>query len=267
MGGFLLFGRVVVPVTPLLLVLAELGLSGLLASRPAIQALAAAIAAVAVALTPYPFQGEGWVMGIVNEWRFYPPWKVAAMQGQGLTLRRYFAGLPVRLAFLGGEARMVYYARPAVAIECQTGLTDRVIARQVLAERGRVGHEKQASLDYLLDRRAAHFIFHPTAQADLSLDKAIPMELVNLGGVSGLVLTWDSALMDSLRGRGARFEDFPTRLDRLLTEVPAASDSQVRVAYDALARFYFRHVSDPRRERPFLDRLESQAMRTTQLQR
>jgi hypothetical protein len=44
------------------------------------------------------------------------------MRRQGLTLRPYFEGLPVRLPFLGGDARMVYYARPAVAIESQTGL-------------------------------------------------------------------------------------------------------------------------------------------------
>jgi hypothetical protein len=62
-------------------------------------------------------------------------------------------------------------------------------------------------------------------------------------------------LMDSLRRRGARFEDLPARIDRLVTHLPEMSDQDVRRVYGGLRRMYFQHVSDPRREQPLLRRL------------
>jgi hypothetical protein len=255
-GGDFMFGRLLIPATPFFLMLLELGVARVASGRPRAQLLAAVAAVAAVALTPYPFRGEGWVHGIVNEPAFYSPGRTAETRAHGLILRRYFEGLPVRVAFLGSEARLVYYARPAVAIECQTGLTDRFIARQPLRERGRVGHEKRAPLGYLIGERHAHFAFHPLARRELGLDGWIPAQEIELDGVTGQVLTWDPALMDSLRRRGARFEDFPARLDRFLEQLPRVPDADVRMVYAGLRRFYFVGGSDPRREQPFIERLK-----------
>ncbi|HVP37558.1 MAG TPA: hypothetical protein VMS93_00085 [Candidatus Saccharimonadales bacterium] len=256
-GGDFMFARLLIPVTPFYLILTELALARLLRGSAGLQLTAGGVAVLAVAATPYPFTGEGWVHGIINEWLFYrQPEASDVIRRDGLALRPFFRGLPVRVAFLGGEARLMYYARPAVAIESQTGLTDRYIAHLPLGRvRGRVGHEKVAPLSYLIEGRRVHFAFHPEADRELGLSQAIPTMKIYLGRLAGRILTWDPALMDSLRRRGAVFDDFPTQLDTVIVRLPRFADSDVRLLYGGLRRFYFEHVPDPAHERPFLERL------------
>ena len=104
------------------------------------------------------------VAGISNEWEAYSPQFCARVRRQGEALRRYFDRLPIRVVFMGAQARMIYYARPWVAIEGETGLTDRTIARQNLPKRGRVGHEKRVPIAYLTARHV-HLALGPRAGA------------------------------------------------------------------------------------------------------
>ena len=257
LGGDFMYARLLIPATPFFLLLTESAVVRLVPHRAAWQGISGAVLALGLLLTPYPFSGEGWIRGITNEWEVYrKPVASANTRQAGLILRPYFDGLPVRVAFLGGEARLVYYARPQVAIESQTGLTDRFLARRPLAARGRPGHEKVAPLSYLLDQRAVHFAFNPLAERVLGLSGAIPPEPVRFGPVSGRILTWDPALMDSLRRRGAQFQDFPAQLDGVLRRLPQLPDAEVSAAYAGIKSFYFEHVSDPAREQPFIERLQ-----------
>jgi hypothetical protein len=252
-GGDFMFARFLIPVTPLFVILFELGVTRMDAERPRRQWVPAAIAAVAAAgivLTPYPLPRDPFagVKGIVFEPNFYSHEANRVVRNQGLVLRRYFAGLPVRVAFFGGEARLVFYAQPRVAIECATGLTDRHIARQPLAERGRVGHEKLATADYVLGVRDAHFAFFRGATNALGLNREIPLVDIEMGGVRGRVLTWDSAVLDSVRHRGATIQDFPAELDALLAEPSPEHGMLEWFREEKLERFYFRDSPDPERQ-------------------
>jgi hypothetical protein len=142
-----------------------------------------------------------------------------------------------------------------VAIESQTGLTDRWIAHQPIARRGRIGHEKAAPLDYLIDRREVHFTIHHFAGAALDLDSAIPMVPIVFDTVPGRIVCWDPAVLDELRRRGARFVDFPAWLDQYAPTLDSLRDDQAAQAYQRIRRLYFEHVRDPRREALFLARL------------
>ena len=249
-GGDFMFARFLIPVTPLFLVLFELGVARFAPGRPVFQWVWVAIAAAGIVFTPYPLPRDpfGAVRGIVFEPNYYTPEATGRTRDRGLALRPFFAGLPVRMAFFGGEARLVYYARPRIAIECATGLTDRTIAHQQLKQRTRIGHEKLASLEYLLDDRRAHLSVFPGTAKVLQLEKAIPTVEIEMNGVRGQVLTWDPPLMDSMRRRGALVPDFPAELDRLLAEpglVVIWGGWSVR---EKLRRFYFGHVEDPIRE-------------------
>ena len=262
-GGDFMFGRFLIPMTPLYLVLLEAGITRIAAGRPRAQWVLVGIAAAGILLTPYPLPRDplGAVRGIVFEPNYYSREATDWKRGQGLRLRAFFEGLPVRVAFFGGEARLVYYARPQIAIECTTGLTDRWIARQPLKERTRVGHEKLASRDYLLDVRRTQLAFFPGASKVLKLDEAIPAVEIEMGRVHGRVLTWDPALMDSLRRRGAVFQDFPAELDRLLSEPNLVLIWGGPTVADKLRRFYFGHVHDPGREALLAQRIrEAQAV-------
>ncbi|HEU4335384.1 MAG TPA: hypothetical protein VFT32_12890, partial [Candidatus Eisenbacteria bacterium] len=156
--------------------------------------------------------------------------------------------------FYGGEARWIYYARPRIAIECVTGLTDRAIARQPLVERGRVGHEKHAAPAYVLGERRAHLTFFRNAVGVLKLDREVPPLEVNLGGVKGLLLTWDPVMVDSLRARGGVVPDFPADLDGLLATPSSVFRSMAWLQPEKLRRFYFDQVNEPEQEALLLQR-------------
>jgi hypothetical protein len=219
------------------------------AARPAGYAVALALLLGSFA-TPPPVTADAWRHGIANEWMYYAPERVAKTDHAAAVLRRFFEGLPVRVAFYGDEARLVYEARIPVAIEAHAGLTDRLVARQRLAARGRVGHEKPAPLDYLIATRKAHFTF--SGEPQQRLVAWIPPVFVTFEeDVHGQVLHWDPALMQELARRGANVPDFPGMLDAYLRQAEGLPRESVENEYAKVQRFYFAHVHDPAREAAF----------------
>ncbi len=256
-GGDFMFARMLVPSVPFYLIVLELGLIRLSALHPLIHIGLAALLSLSFLLTPFPVTDTQWVKGISNEWMYYMSRRHETTDYRADVLKRYFAGLPVRVAFFGAEARLVYRAAIPVAIESETGLTDRFIARQTLQHRGRIGHEKHAPVSYLIDQRQVHFIFHPGGPSVLRLDQFIPRSDILLDGVRGRILHWDPSLMAALKQRGAVFTDFPTQLDAYIGRLHTLSSEEVSNTFVKFKRFYFDHVEDPHRECAFLKRLAS----------
>jgi len=252
-GGDFMHGRMWVPLVPLL----WLGLqAGALALWPALAArpVPCLLVALACALATLPPDANAmWQRGIVDERTFPDPER--SRPGRSETFARAFEGLDVRVAFTGGDARVMYEARVPVALESEAGLTDVFVARQVLSSRGRVGHEKPAPLEYLVRERGAHFTLRTRGLVLTQAADKIPLVEVRFGQERAFCLHWDPALMQALARRGARFADFTQTLDRTLAELPQRSLPEVRRQYAMLKLFYFEHVADPARERPFLDRL------------
>jgi hypothetical protein len=249
-GGDFMFARLLVPVTPFLLLLLEQGALLLFgAARPAGYAIALA-ALVGSFFTPAPVTDEVWSRGVADEWKYYSKERVAKSDHTAAVLRRYFDGLPVTVAFYGDEARIVYEARIPIAIEAHAGLTDRFVAHQELAARGRIGHEKSAPLDYLIATRKAHFTFSGEPQQRLAA--LIPPVFVTFDeDVHAQVLHWDPALMQELARRGATVPDFPGMLDAYLRQAERLPRESVQREYAKVQRFYFAHVDDPAREAAF----------------
>jgi hypothetical protein len=256
-GGGFMYARLLIPATPFFLILVELGLYGWRAPvrwarvSERSRLIGSIVLIAATAWMPHPLPDRGQISGIANEWLYYLPEQTEKTRSNGEVLRKYFAGLPVCVGFFGTEARLVYYAKPAVAIECDAGLTDRWIARRPLAERGRVGHEKKPTADYLIYKRKVHFVFHPLLDEAVRLDAAIPPWPIWFDDVSARVVHWDSAVMAALRERGARFKDFPAFLDRLLAAADRMDPATLRDVYAKCRRFYFDQVNDPARETAF----------------
>ena len=257
-GGDFMHARLLIPVVPFGLIALEVGLCRLLARRSVLRLVTASVLLFAMQATPPPVGGDpsSWPWGISDEWRSYPPQAAAQAESHGRALAPLFAGLPVRVAFIGGEARVVYYADPQVAIECETGLTDRFIARQPLERRGRPGHEKIAPLDYLIRERNVNLVFGRVAAERLHLDDLLPEVLIDFGaGGTGRLLRWDPGLVAELSHRGARVMDYPRQLDGLLESLDRLPDEVVVSDYRKARLFYFDHVNDPARERRFRARL------------
>jgi hypothetical protein len=253
-GGDFMYARLLVPAAPFLLIVLERGLEALLSGRAAVQLAVAAACVAGVALTPYPFAGEGWVRGIANEWAFYSEEKRERSRAFGLRLRELFDGLPIRMAFCGGQAVLAYYSRAPLAIETATGLTDATIARQPIGARGRPGHEKITPIPYLLERRTHVWTWSVQALTD-TLAPYIPLVPAQLDTLTVMVMTWDPPVMAALRDRGVRVQDFLVSLDQFIAAMPFVSDAEAWVVWEKSRRFYFDHVADPAREAPFRARL------------
>jgi hypothetical protein len=253
-GGDFMYARLLIPATPLVLILLELGLARLAWRQRLLEPIVAVAALAPMLILRNPIPPSGSVGGIVNERGFYSADAMEKTRREGAILRRYFAGLPVTMAIAGSQASLAYYARAPIVIEGQTGLTDRVVARQPLARRGRVGHEKVAPADYIF-RRRVDFTVHHFPGVTLHLDAEIPLIAIGFDGVPARIVHWDSVLLAELQRRGAEFEDFPRTLDRYIAGMSLLPDDRVRDDYRRFRRFYFDWVNDPAREAPFIARV------------
>ncbi len=253
-GGDFMFARLLIPVTPFLGILLELAVERLVPPRVALRLVVAVLLVAGVAFSKYPFKGQGWVRGIVNEWEFYNPRMQARGRAFGERLNHYFAGLPVHIGICGGQAVLAYYSRVPVAIETATGLTDSTIAHQPLAHRGRIGHEKKTPIPYLIARGTHLWMYSGPALSD-TLFHYIPIVPIQLDSLAVMVITWDPPVMAALEARGAKVPDFLGALDQFIARMPAAKDAEVRHVYERLRPFYFARVHDPARETPFRRRL------------
>jgi len=186
------------------------------------------------------------VDGVADEPACYPRDWLSQARAAGQTLRPLFAGKDVRVAFAGRYAMWVYYTDPSVAIEAETGLTDTAIAHQPLQTRGRPGHEKPASAQYLLKRRV-NFLYRPPVESTHPFDR---LRVARLGGLETLMLTYDQDLMETLsQSAMISFTDFPRYLDSVMADSATLSTGKAGELLAFSRPFYFDHNEDPERLR------------------
>ena len=240
-GGDFMFARFLLPATPFLV----------LAAEHAVRAAPRARAAWAVALVVATLAGGLWrertlrwpakPRGIVDERSFYPPEDIAARRAHGEAIAACIAQTDAGFLVLGAQAMLAYFGRFPVAIEVN-GLTDRTIARQPLVERGRPGHERKPTMEYLLQRRVRFMILQP------GTEPRRPYARIRFGAVLGEIVSYDGALMDRVRRcHDVEFVDFPAWLDEYLRR---AADLPIDTLARDLAAFriyYFDHNDDPER--------------------
>src|ERR1043166_4286671 len=249
-GGDFMYARMLIPATPFYLLVLDSAAARLLAGRPRLELALAACLMAALALTPDWSTGKDSQAGIVNEREFYRPEEVEIRRAQGVALRRYFEGLPVRIAIIGSQASLAYLARPAVAIEAQTGLTDHWIAHTPPARRGRVGHEKLAPVSYLLSRKV-DFVIHHFSTVSLQLSRSVPLVPIDFDRIPGYMVHWNPPLLAELARRGARFVDFPSALDDRRADFARLPADSLAFEYARIKAFYFDWVPDSLREARF----------------
>ena len=246
-GGDFMFARFFIPVTPVIYLLLEL-----LVRRASPPRLAYVLALLLVAGTFFRydhFSDSSQVGYIADEWQRYPLASLEETKKTGAILRRYFDGLPVQVAFWGGQARLVYYAEPYHAIETMAGLTDTFIAHARLEERGRPGHEKNAPEEYLV-RRGVDFNFRPFGPPP----GGFALNLIVFDSIAARIVCYRAEVMDSLRKYpGVHFQPVPEYLDGYLSSLDGRSPAAVASDYAWFREYYFRHNNDPLREAALTD--------------
>ena len=245
-GGDFMFARFFIPVTPLAYVAAEEMVRR--TRRPVLMVVFAAVAVGGTLAARQPrariFHGCEQVYGITNEPNCYSVESIQGLRQQGEVVGELLNGTRARVALPPGRTMLAYFGQLQYAVE-GSGLTDASIARLPLAKRGRPGHEKGPSDDWM---RAHEVQFRILWGAHRSAtDK--PYERIRFRDVYGKIVYYDVALMDTLAGRqGIAFRDFRQYLDEYVDrQLSLRSPALLLDDYAAFQSFYFQHNHDPER--------------------
>jgi hypothetical protein len=266
-GGDFMYARFVVPMVPFFLFLAESATLILLRDRLRVCAAAFILVALFVAVGERTIRNDllleekdGVVSpishkGVIDERHYYKYASTFELEKKfGLIAAEKFRGLDVTVV-LKGQAALGYYGKFRTCIESY-GLTDEYIAHLPLDARSRVGHEKEAPYDYLIER-GTDFQFarkqykrQPYRVVKFNMDE-VRMEAE--------LLTYDRELISALASRfGERmvYTNFERMLDWYFRErMPGLDYEQVKSDYEEYKEFYFMHNDDDAREAVFLEAL------------
>ncbi|MGZ4033822.1 MAG: hypothetical protein ACXVP4_03080 [Bacteroidia bacterium] len=174
----------------------------------------------------------------------------------GKALHRTFDGIDAKMLVRGGQACLGYFANFGYAQEYH-GLTDTLIAHSEVKTRGRIGHEKHATNEYL-ENKGINFVFNRTPMfkdqfrfAEMDID---PYQ------VRVEIISYDNKIIAQLKerlGDGFKYTDFQAYLDDYIqTKLPVASKEELKKDYDNFYLYYFKHNDDKARENKFLEALK-----------
>ena len=256
-GGDFMYARFLIPITPLLAVLVELGVSWLWPRHVMTRTAVLSAVAAGSLLLSRPVGGEGptWVRGIADEWAFYRT-QAGYEMGRAEAFAPILERVPVTVILIGADARIAYRHPNVRFVEGMTGLTDPVVARQELeGPRGRPGHEKTVPLDYLASR-PVHLTLSQLGLNALDLEGCLPRSPVRIGSAQGWLLVWDGRVVEQLRAAGAEIPDYPAALDRALETAADRPPNALVAEYAAARRFYLEPARDTMRDARFRGILE-----------
>lgn len=253
-GGDFMFARFLIPATPLLFIALEL----LVMTLPERGRVLLVVALVAGTLFRFDQYRDTAIVGyIADEWQYYPPDRLGRNKAAGLKLRRYFEGVPLRLAFGGTQAQVVYYADPDLAIEYETGLTDSFVAHQQLNVRGRPGHEKAAPTSYLLARKVNFMLWGgEPVPAEQYISSA------NFAGVTMSIFVYDTSVMRRFADDpSVQYADVPALLDSMIASFSKYSDRDLLESFNFVTEYYFNFNDDPGRREAMIAELRRRSLR------
>jgi hypothetical protein len=241
-GGDFMFARRVLPAVPLLLLALELTLVGL---RPERSRLAAAAACMLAAALPYPIYGEqARIRGIADERRFYHEAAIAKRRLQAEVVGAALADAPVRVLFEGGMCVFGYYSGLPYQAE-MSGLTQYSLAKLPLEQRGWIGHEKQATEEWLSENDI-HLIVSHRFPPIRRPPGPPPVDLVYFGDVAlARIHRYEPAVMEVLgRAPGVSFVPIEQTLERKRREIERAPPEQAERILAWLEGFYLDRVGE-----------------------
>jgi hypothetical protein len=175
----------------------------------------------------------------------------------GKALHRTFQGIDAKMLVRGGQACLGYFANFPYAQEYH-GLTDTLIAHSKIPKRGRIGHEKHATYEYLQDK-GIHFLFN---RSPLSKDQFKYAQIdIPPYSIRTEIITYDVKIINQLKarlGENFKYTDFERYLDAYIqTRLPVVSKEELQKDYDNFYPYYFKHNNDKAREDKFITALKN----------
>ena len=247
-GGDFMFARFFIAITPTMYFTIEM-----LINKLTQRYIAIGLCTVVIICTIFRYDqyGDTLLVGyIADESRYYTHESLQRSQADGAVLKKYFDGLPVRVAFWASQLTLIYYADPYYAIESSGGLTDTTVAHQEITERGRPGHEKNPTPDYLVREKVNFYIgpMEPPPRGQKVLNAILFENIV------GRIIVYDNAIMSKLATYpGVHFNVMPEYLDSYIAGIDTIPKQQVERDYEYFKLFYFEHNSDTVRQQKIID--------------
>lgn len=244
-GGDFMFARLLIPISPILFLFTEI----ILSEQKKYSRILYSIILILSFLfyyNPYKNTQIPIIDQISNESDIYKLNSVYELKLKLIPISKEFRDEEIPVAFGGSEAMLIYYLDPKIAIESVTGLTDEFIAHQEIKTRGRVGHEKQAPLDYLKKRKVGIHFF-PSSE--------IPKKEYNLFKIKNFpgefrILEYDSASFENLgKTKNFSFTNFESYLDKY--NFSDKSKDTILKDYTQFKEYYFNSNEDFLREEKF----------------
>lgn len=184
------------------------------------------------------------IENISSENEIYKLKEIYKIKNALLPLQKIVKEAGLHIAFGGAQAMFAYYLNPKVAIETASGLTDSYIANQKVKVRGKVGHEKKVSLNYLRKRKV---------HIHLDLD-AVPKTNYNGIKIHNLpyefrIVVYESKVFQVLKESGKfSFIPFEDYLDKYLADIKNIKIDKLRRDYFRFQKYYFFWNEDKQRE-------------------
>jgi hypothetical protein len=252
-GGDFMHGRFFVSLMPLLALAAEQLVWMWRDRRPGRSWQLAALLAFTIGGGAF-FDGSEMRWYVVDERRYYPltqlypPVVDHANYRAGIVLGKLEATGVLPHIATSGVGMVGYYSR--LPVIDRVGLTDKTVAHQPLAKRGRPGHEKFASLEYLQSRGVVLFRGGRSPPEIAKINK-----LRFSRGRHWRILRYDRKVMAALRrvAPRARFVKFERYLDKYIAKLEDRDPDRVARDLRWMRAYYFDHNDDPER----LERIEA----------
>jgi hypothetical protein len=175
----------------------------------------------------------------------------------GAFLEPFFRDLPITVAIGGAQNSIAYYGNFSNVVNV-FGLTDNQIAHTPISKRGRIGHEKKASLEYLTDRDVTYYFFDITDKLPNPMPWDLAVFTLPQYGLylTARVLTYNKELTIELQRRFAnagvsvglqRYDRIiPNYVQKILPTLPL---DQAKENYTRMKQLYFRKYPNPEAER------------------
>jgi len=248
-GGDFMLGRLLCPMLPLLFVMAELGLRGLLGAdrvRRRVLGLALIPLLALVAVPALVIKHKEKYFYLADERTFYPLTSFSPISigveytAQAAELERAFAAA-ARPPVVGVACVGIVGYETGLPTFDYWGLTEPSVAKTKIKKRGRPGHEKLASVGHAVEGNADF------ADVETYPEPYRKQTLLKIGGSKYFLVKYDSALWKPLRNKNqVDVPDFEQWIRRW-----KAPEDESQLACDAwfMSQFYFTQNPRDRAER------------------
>lgn len=244
-GGDYMLWRLLCPVFPLVFLVAELGLRDLLALQRWRLAGVGCVLAVAVVLPTSVLRSHEnrWHLTDERTWhriaRLHPVRLEGKIADRVHALVDHMGDIEPKPSYAAFAIGYLAWLSDWTIVDIH-GITDPVLARKPLTKRGRPGHERWASPEYIYQRG--------TTISSVDVHRRGKLTEIWLGAQGYRLVRYVPAIMRQLEGRpGVRFTDFERYLDDYIATLAQRSPGELARDLRFFDRYYFSVADDAAR--------------------